>query len=50
MAGVVRRIANGGRTPSDAVDASLAVVLLGQKGSKAFNKSSDWQTKRDRYH
>lgn len=29
MAGVVRRIANGGRTPSDAVDASHAVVIIG---------------------
>lgn len=29
MAGVVRRIANGGRTPSDAVDATHAVVIIG---------------------
>ena len=29
MAGVVRRIANGGRTPSDAFDASHAVVIIG---------------------
>ncbi len=29
MAGVVRRIANGGRIPSDAVDASHAVVIIG---------------------
>jgi sulfide:quinone oxidoreductase len=29
MAGVVRRIANGGRTPSDVVDATHAVVIIG---------------------
>lgn len=29
MAGVVRRIANGGRTPTDTVDASHAVVIIG---------------------
>ncbi|NBE08327.1 bifunctional protein tyrosine phosphatase family protein/NAD(P)/FAD-dependent oxidoreductase [Paragemmobacter ruber] len=29
MAGVVRRIANGGRTPADMVDASHAVVIIG---------------------
>jgi sulfide:quinone oxidoreductase len=29
MAGVVRRIANGGRTPADSVDASHAVVIIG---------------------
>lgn len=29
MAGVVRRIANGGRTPLDAVDATHAVVIIG---------------------
>ena len=29
MAGVVRRIANGGRTPTDQVDATHAVVIIG---------------------
>lgn len=29
MSGVVRRIANGGRTPTDTVDASHAVVIIG---------------------
>jgi sulfide:quinone oxidoreductase len=29
MAGVVRRIANGGRTPTDMVDAAHAVVIIG---------------------
>lgn len=29
MTGVVRRIANGGRTPTDVVDASHAVVIIG---------------------
>lgn len=29
MAGVVRRIANGGRTPTETVDASHAVVIIG---------------------